>query len=372
MRLFRRIASLAAGLLIGLIPSLPVSACTSFILMANDGSAVYGRTMEWGTFDLNSRLVVVPRGHAFSSTMVDGRQGLSWKARYGAVAIDALERDMLTDGMNEKGLVVGALYQPGFADYMAYRPQQANQSIGSADLQAYLLTQFATVDQVASGIRSVRVVPIPEEVIGGIAPPFHWIVSDRSGKTITIEYIKGQLQVHDNKLRIMTNSPTFDWHLINLRNYVNLSPVALPSKKIEDLDFRPLGGGSGFIGLPGDFTPPSRFVRLAAFTQAARPTPDAEETVYEVLRILDNFNVPLGASEGANTEAQLEGMRSSTIWTSVADTDNLVYYYHTQHDRRLRKIDLNQVDFSPRNAGLLRFPLDTVKSQDVKDVTPVN
>ena len=146
MRVFRRIASLAAGLLIGLFPSLPVSACSSFILIANDGSAVYGRTMEWGTFDLNSRLVVVPRGHAFSSTMVDGRQGMSWKARYGAVAIDALERGMLTDGMNEKGLVVGALYQPGFADDMAYRPQQANQSIGSVDLQAYLLTQFATVD----------------------------------------------------------------------------------------------------------------------------------------------------------------------------------------------------------------------------------
>ena len=71
--MFRRIASLAAGLLIDLIPSLPVSACTSFILMANDGSAVYGRTMEWGTFDLNSRLVVVPRGHAFSSTMVVGK-----------------------------------------------------------------------------------------------------------------------------------------------------------------------------------------------------------------------------------------------------------------------------------------------------------
>lgn len=95
---------------------------------------------------------------------------------------------------------------------------------------------------------------------------------------------------------MLTNAPSFDWHMTNLRNYINLSPVALPTKKIEELDFAPIGAGSGFLGTPGDYTPPSRFVRAVAYTQTARKTPDGEEAVYEVFRILDNFNLPLGSA----------------------------------------------------------------------------
>ena len=87
------------------------AACTSIALEAADGAIVYGRTMEWGAFDLNSRLVVVPRGHEFTGHTPDGKAGLTWQGRYGAVALDALEKDLLTDGMNEKGLVVGVRRQ---------------------------------------------------------------------------------------------------------------------------------------------------------------------------------------------------------------------------------------------------------------------
>jgi choloylglycine hydrolase len=346
-------------------------ACTSFVLKAADGAAVYGRTMEWGAFDLHSRLVVVPRGHEFTGHTPDGKAGLTWRGRHGAVALDALEKDLLTDGMNEQGLVVGVLYLPGFAEYQPYEPDTAARSLGPGDLASYLLTRFATVDEVRAGLEDVRVVSIPEPALGGIAPPLHWMVAERSGRTIVIEYLEGRLHVFENPLRVLTNAPSFDWHMTNLRNYVNLSPVALPGKRLEDLDFTPLGGGSGLIGLPGDFTPPSRFVRAVAFTQTARRTPDGPETVYEALRILDNFNVPLGASEGSGLQSGgLEGMRSSTIWTSVADTGNLVYYYHTQHNRRLRMVDLKKIDFSTGAAGLQHFALDKDRSQEVKDVTP--
>ena len=100
-------------------------ACTSIVLTADDGAVVYGRTMEWGTFDLNSRLVVVPRGHAFKGHTPDGKPGYNWKARYGVVALDMIEKDYLADGMNERGLIVGVLYHPGFAEYQPYDPDQA-------------------------------------------------------------------------------------------------------------------------------------------------------------------------------------------------------------------------------------------------------
>ena len=88
------------------------------------------------------------------------------------------------------------------------------------------------------------------------------------------------------------------------------------------------------IGLPGDNTPPSRFIRAVAATQTARPTATGDETIYELFRILDNFNIPLGAAEGSG-EAKTAGMRSSTIWTTGYDTKNRVLYYHTQINRRV-------------------------------------
>ena len=347
------------------------SACTGIVLMADDGAAVYGRTQEWGAFDLNSRLVVVPRGYELKGHTPDGKPGHRWKARYGVVALDATEQDYAIDGMNEKGLVVGTLYLPGFAEFQPYDPAQANISMGPLDLANFVLTQFATVDEVREGLKRIHVVPVPEPALGGIPAPVHLMVVDQSGETIVVQYLKGELKIFDNPLRVITNSPSFDWHMTNLRNYINLSAVALPAKKIEDLDFAPIGAGTGFLGIPGDYTPPSRFVRAVAYTQTARKTPDGDETVYEALRIMDNFNLPLGSAEGPDSDPELlKGMRSSTIWTIAADTRNLKYYYHTQHNRRLRMVDLKKIDFSPKKLEVKRYPLDKQKSQDIDDVTP--
>ena len=131
----------------------------------------------------------------------------------------------------------------------------------------------------------------------------------------------------------------------------------------------PLGGGTGMIGLPGDYTPPSRFVRAVAFAKSARPTATGAETIYETFRILDSFNVPLGAAEGEESKTKTEGMRSSTIWTTAYDTKNLVMQYHTMHNRRVRQVDLKKVDFSG-SKELIRTPLDRDKVQDIEDMTP--
>jgi len=156
--------------------------------------------------------------------------------------------------------------------------------------------------------------------------------------------------------------------MTNLRNYINLSPVALPTISIDQLDFSPLGAGSGMIGLPGDFTPPSRFVRAVAFSKTARPTDDGPETIYEIFRILDNFNLPLGTAEGSG-DSNLSGMRSSTIWTIAHDMKNKVIYYHTQHNRQVRMVDVGSLNFGSIKE-VQTFPLDEQKEQAIKDRTP--
>jgi choloylglycine hydrolase len=123
------------------------------------------------------------------------------------------------------------------------------------------------------------------------------------------------------------------------------------------------------IWKPGDFTPPSRFVRAVAWSQTARPVENSSDAIYELFRILDNFNVPLGAAEGSDSEeTNLKGMRSSTIWTTGWDLSERVLYFHTQHNRRVRKVTLNKIDFSGKKID--HITLDVKKEQDVKDSTP--
>ena len=350
---------------------LDTNACTGIMLKAKDNTVVYGRTMEWGAFDLNSRVAIVPRGYSFTGQTPDGFNGRQWKTKYGFVAIDILEKDIFGDAMNEKGLAIGVFYQPGFASYMKYDTAKAADTISAPDLGAYVLGNFATVDEVAEGIKRIRVIGLVLKEMGGIEVPVHWMVVDKTGKSIVIEYLKGELQIFENPLGVITNSPEYHWHMTNLRNHVNLSAVALPAMKLEDIDFHPLGAGSGMIGLPGDSTPPSRFVRAVAWTQTARLTETSTETIYELLRILDNFNLPLGSAEGSGqAKKMLEGMRSSTIWTSAWDLNEGILYYHTQHNRRVRKLHMTEIDFSKNPDTIVHLPLDKEKKQDYEDITP--
>jgi choloylglycine hydrolase len=347
-------------------------ACTAITLKAKDGSVLSGRTMEWGTFDLHGRIVVIPRGHTFTGQTPDKKPGLKWQAKYGVVGIDMLEKEILSDGMNEKGLVAALLYHPGFAEYRPYDPVKASESMAPTDVIQYLLTTCATLADVRAALEKIRVVPMVEPALGFPAP-VHFIVTEPSGKQIVIEFLKGETTVTDAPLGVLTNAPTYDWHQTNLRNYINLSPVSLPGKEIGSLDFRPLGAGSGMIGLPGDFTSPSRFIRAVAFTATARPTEDGAKTTYEMFRILDNFNVPLGAGEGASPVGpKLQGkMRSSTLWTVVSDTKNKVIYYHTQHNRRVRQVNVGAIDFGTLKDGITAMPLDKEKAQDIEVVNPL-
>lgn len=349
-------------------------ACTGVTLKSQDNAVVFARTMEWGSFDLKSRIVITPREHQFTAQTPDNKPGLNWKSKYGFVGLDApaMSNGLILDGMNEKGLVVSTFYLPGFTEYQTYDPAKANISVGPGDVIPYLLSTTATVDEAKAALTNIRVTPVIASSLG-FAPPAHYMITEPSGKAVVIEYIKGELTIFDAPLGVITNAPNYDWHITNLRNYLNLSDKALPSRKLDNIDFAPLGAGSGMIGLPGDNTPPSRFIRAVAATHTARPTATGDETVYEAFRILDNFNLPLGSAEGAGEGKgkNKEIMRSSTIWTTVYDTKNKELYYHTQHNRRVRKVDVSKIDFASLHETII-IPLDKTKAQDIEDVTPVN
>ena len=348
-------------MIVAIAPWQKADACTGITLKAEDGSVIQARTMEWGAFDLQSQVMLTPRGLDLQSTTPDGTAGLRWKSKYGVLGLNGLHMPVYADGFNEKGLALSALYLPGVAEYQAYDPKLANKSLNPVDFPMWVLTTFATVDEVREGLPKVRVVPVVSEELGGVPAPLHFSVSDATGKTIVIEYVRGELHVYDNPVGVLTNNPEFPWHLTNLRNYIGLQPEQWKPIKVGDLELKPLGQGSGMLGLPGDYSPPSRFVRAVALRNTVRPLATGEDAVQEAFRILNNFDIPLGA-----VDAPGKDIMGSTIWTAVMDTKALRYYYRTQWNSRLRFVDLKDADLNGNE--ITYVPLDSGKKQDYEKV----
>jgi choloylglycine hydrolase len=302
-------------------------------------------------------------------TMPDGKDGAHWQAKYGFTGISLLGRPMYADAVNEKGLAGHLLYLPGVAEYQAYDPAEADASIAPSDFLGYFVGQFATVAEVEGALGKVRVVPVVEPALGFPAP-VHYVFSDPSGAEIVIEYVKGEATVYTKTAGVMTNSPSYDWHLNNLRNYLNLRAVAWPSVEVEEIDLKPIGAGSGMVGLPGDFTPPSRFVRAVALSQTAPPTKGGYDTVREFFNIMDSFNVPLpivGEKENPDEKTQL--CCSSTQYTIAIDRNNGKIYYHTDDNRTVRAVDLSKIDYGALDKAVTQ-DLRTQTQAIVDDVTP--
>ena len=357
---------LSITILLSLSPMI-ADACTSFIIKTQDGSPIYGRTMEWGAFDLQSDLVLVPRNLSFTSELGGGRQGMTWRNKFGFVAINAVKKPFVLDGMNETGLTLGVLYFPGFAEYQQLETGEESLTINNVDLSAYILGQFETVGEIKEALPKLRVIHNEDiDKAFGAPSPLHLIVTDNTGASIVIEYVGGKLNIHDNKIRVMTNGPTYDWHILNLRNYPQLRAFGGPTdREINGVSLAPFGAGSGMLGLPGDVTPVSRFVRAVAFTQTLIPPKDADAGVNEAARILNNFDIPRGlVREGENPEKY---HLNFTQYTVVGDIKNKRWYWWTEHNRRMRMVDLKELNFEGNKTS--RIPLDEVRTEDVKDRT---
>lgn len=322
------------------------SACTGIMLRNADGTIVHGRTVEFG-IPLAIDFAIVPRGYAFTGMTPMG-EGKKWSSKYGALGAIVFGNLGIMDGINEKGLAVGAFYFPTVAEYTPTTAENQGKSMSSIDFSNWILTQFASVDEVRAAVEAGDAVVAPT-LLPGWPPqvqPFHWIVYDKSGKSLVIEPIAGKLVVNDNPLGVLTNSPSFDWHMTNLRNYIALSPRDVPPVKFDGKTFASFGMGAGMLGLPGDYTPPSRFVRAAVFSATAFAAPDASAGIFSGFHILNNFDIPYGVArvnEGGATHAD------QTIFTAMRDPQNLRMYYKSYDDQTIRMVDLNRFDLDAKD-----------------------
>jgi choloylglycine hydrolase len=331
-------AVIAFGLALLLIVVQPAEACTTLLIVAKDGAVVSGRTMEFG-FDVKSDVMIIPAGTRMTGTLTGGNKGISYTTKYGMVGANALGMPVIVDGINEKGLYVSDLYFPGFASYADVTLETASRAMASYEFANWLLGNFGTIDEVQARIGDVILAPTAVEALGA-APPLHFIVRDQSGKSLVIEPLKGKLKVYQNPVGVLTNSPTFDWHLTNLRNYIGLTAQNVNSIQLGgNFNLPQFGQGNGMFGLPGDSSPPSRFVRAVAYSQTALLAATAADAVDQVFHIMNSFDIPLGSVRDKDGNVV---HIDYTVWTSVADLKNLLWYFRTYTDQTIRMIDLHK------------------------------
>lgn len=329
--------------LAGISPFTTVDACTGMLLKAKDGSVVHGRTLEFAV-DVDTSVAVIPREYEFEGTAPSG-PGLKYKTKYAAVGSIAADHIAILDGMNEKGLAVGTFYFPGFAGYTTITPENQSKALSPVEFPNWIVTQFATLDEVKAGLADVVIAPTVVKEWGSTPAPFHYIVYDSKGNGLVIEPIDGKLVTYDNPIGTFTNSPSFDWHMTNLRNFINLTPFNANPITFNSVTFAPFGQGSGMVGMPGDFTPPSRFVRAAIYSITAIPSKTADEGIFQLFHILNQFDIPVGVAREKS-----DGITYSdyTLATTVKDPQALKYYLRTFNDQTIRVVDLKTFKFDAK------------------------
>ncbi len=342
--------------------------CTGISLTATDGSIIVGRTVEWALSDAHhDRLIVVPRHTQFTALTPQGANGMQWTGTNGYASITAYGQDYGPDGVNEHGLYVGMYYFPGFASHIEFDPAEQHRTLSVGDFMRWMLSTCSTVEQVLAALArpdAPLVVRVDDPRFGGAPLPFHWKIADATGASRVLEFIDdGVLHIHEPIVGVITNSPTYDWHVTHLRNHLGLTQAAAPAVTIGDTTLTPLGGGSGLLGLPGDFTPPSRFVRAVALAASARPLPTAADAVFEAFRLLDSFSIPVGMT--AEPAAQATDIHSATQITVVSDLTNRSIYFHTMHDRAVRRIELSRVNLDAASIAVFDDP---TRRQSIRDL----
>jgi penicillin V acylase-like amidase (Ntn superfamily) len=293
----------------------PVAHACSRVLWASPDSQVFvGRTQDW-TEKANSAFRVYPRG--IERTGAVARNPHKWTSRYGSLVLSAYDSGT-HEGVNEKGLSAHALYLAGETDFGKRDPKRPG--IGVMQWVQYYLDNFATVAEAVEAQQSFKFQVEPLILPNGYPTLVHVSLSDKSGDSAVIEYIGGKARIyHDRRFTVMTNEPTYDKQIENLKQY------------------RTFGGDRP---LPGERTPSDRFVRAAYYANGLpKPASRAEGAAY-MFSVIRNISVPFGLGDPDKPNV------ASTMFRTVQDLTGGRYYFESTYAPNVVWIDYADLDFA--------------------------
>jgi len=301
--------------------------CTRVVYIGPEETVLTGRTMDF-SLDIPANLWLFPRGMTRNGQV--GPHSLEWTSRYGSIV--ASSWDMAApDGMNEKGLVANMLWLVQ-SEYPSFEPDHGKKGLTISAWAQYVLDNFATVAEAVDSLRQEEFVIVTDFIPGTDKfTTVHLSLSDASGDSAILEYVKGQLVIHhDAAYQVMTNDPLFNEQLA-IKGYWDNFP--------------------GTLFLPGSNRAPDRFVRASYYIKAIPQTSDPRLSVASLFSVIRNVSVPYGISNPDQPHI------SSTRWRVVADQKHRVYFFENVLTPNVVWVDLKAVDFSPA-APVKKLELD--------------
>lgn len=313
--------------------------CTAITYRTKDH--YFGRNLDL-EYSYSEAVTITPRNYVFKF-----RKMGEMKSHFAMIGMAYVVDDypLYYDATNEKGLSIAGLNFPGNADYKPYCDEKDN--VTPFELIPWILGQCATVSEAKTLLERISIL---NENFSDELPlsPLHWIISDKE-RSITLESVRSGIKVYDNPVGVLTNNPTFDYQLFNLNNYMQLTNGESKNKFAvnNDLKLEQYSRGMGAIGLPGDFSSMSRFVRAAFVKMNSVSNATENESVSQFLHILKSVEMPRGCVKVG------EDSYAFTIYSSCCNTDRGIYYYTTYENSSVHVIDMRKENLN--NDKLVKF-----------------
>ena len=301
----------------------------------------FGRTLDY-EFSYGEEIVVMPRNFPISF-----RHMGEMKHHYALIGMAHLAGNfpLFYDAINEKGLGMAGLNFVGNADYKPFAPGKDN--VAPFEFIAWILSQCTSVKEARLLLDKINLVNTPFSDQLPLAQ-LHWIIADQE-EAITVESVKEGLKVYDNPAGVMTNNPSFDQQMHNLSNFMNLSPKSPSNHFSGKLNLATYSRGMGALGLPGDLSSQSRFVRVA-FVKLNSISGDSEsESVSQFFHILGSVDQQRGCCDVGEEKYEY------TIYTSCCNASKGIYYYTTYENHQISGVDMHRENLDGNS--LSRFPL---------------
>lgn len=298
--------------------------CTAASYLAAKDRCLFGRTLDY-EFSYGESVVFAPRNFAFSDNLGSGHYALLGTAHVS----DGFP--LYYDCVNEKGLAMAGLNFVGNAVYRDDLPDKIN--LPSYEFIPYLLGKCANLAEARELLGEIN---LTKKAFSEKLPPsqLHWIIADKTG-TIVVESVREGFFVYDNPVGVLANNPPFPQQLSNLANYVNLTAKEPQNRFIPQVEIPLFSRGMGAVGLPGDLSSMSRFVR-AAFVRNNSRLDDEKNAVSQFFHILGAVEQQRGCCELADGKCEI------TIYTSCMDCSRGIYYFTTYNNRRISAVDMHR------------------------------
>lgn len=315
--------------------------CTAATYKTND--FYFGRTLDY-EFSYGDEVVITPRNYEFSF-----RRAGVMKTHYAMIGMAYVAGDypLYYDAVNEKGLGIAGLNFVGNAVYNG--EMQGADNIAQFELIPWILGQCASVGEAKELLSRLNIVNIQFSAELPLAQ-LHWIIADKEG-AITVESVSDGLKIYDNPAGVLTNNPPFDEQMFNLNNYMHLSSKTPENLFSEKLPLKNYSRGMGALGLPGDLSSQSRFVRVAFVKMNSLSGSSEEESVSQFFHILGSVDQQRGCCNVGEEKYEI------TIYTSCCNADKGIYYYTTYDNHQISAVDMHRENLD--GADLLRFKLVT-------------